>query len=347
LIVSATGQGCLNGETGCSDPNGYSLNWCGPINCGALIAKIGPSGTPFFVGAQFKGTMREPGDLYLAYNDINWVDNTGGYQVTVRIENPQRAGSASAQGAPGRSSGPRVVKSPLVENRQSEPGEPTFKALEQSLKFSWEVTNQTRLPLYLSFKAWSDFGVEVPINTTINFFLSKGDYDVEVSPTLPDGGYVGLNLKWSVQNGLRYRSTFTWSQTAPPPAGGTSGDLQTTPQATVLSGPDTARQEIDNIRRSPHQTMPSAQASPFALGGQTDMIFENGTDYTLYVYLAGPVTQQAQISARGSQTLRLSPGAYEVAAKVSDPGVAPFYGTQTCMANTQYTNHFYVATSTH
>ena len=80
------------------------------------------------------------------------------------------------------------------------------------------------------------------------------------------------------------------------------------------------------------------------MGGQTSMEIENGTPYILFVYLSGPVSQQLQIAAGQSQTVSLSPGHYEVAAKVSNPSVIPFYGTEDYAANTGYSSNFYIAT---
>jgi hypothetical protein len=51
-----------------------------------------------------------------------------------------------------------------------------------------------------------------------------------------------------------------------------------------------------------------------------------------------------EIAAGGSLTVPISPGNYEIAAKVSDPSVTPFYGTDTYAANTEYSHHFYLTT---
>ena len=106
---------------------------------------------------------------------------------------------------------------------------------------------------------------------------------------------------------------------------------------------DSVQDEIQKIRNAPHAAMPPAQAAPAPLGGQTSMTVENGTGYVLYLYLSGPNTQTLQIAAGSSQTLAVSPGSYEIAAKVSDPSVMPFYGRDDYAANTQYSHHFYVS----
>src|ERR1022692_1031462 len=73
-----------------------------------------------------------------------------------------------------------------------------------------------------------------------------------------------------------------------------------------------------------------AQAARASLGGQTGITVENETNYVLYLYLSGPSSQEITLAAGASQTLQVSPGDYEIAAKVSDPSVIPFYGRDTC-----------------
>lgn len=130
---------------------------------------------------------------------------------------------------------------------------------------------------------------------------------------------------------------------------GPSTPIQVTsiPQSQVSSIPqslDSVQREIEQIRNAPHEAMPAAQATRASLGGQTSMTVENGTSYVLYLYLSGPINQTLQIAAGSSQTLYVSPGYYEIAAKVSDPSVIPFYGRDTYSANTQYSHHFYIST---
>jgi hypothetical protein len=105
------------------------------------------------------------------------------------------------------------------------------------------------------------------------------------------------------------------------------------------------RQEIASIRGSSHQAMPPTQASARALGGQTSMTIENGTQYTLFVFFSGPASQKLQVAPGQSQTVQLGPGNYEIAAKVSEASVVPFYGQQSLNQNTEYSEHFYISTS--
>ena len=55
------------------------------VLAGALIGRIGPSGTPFGIGDQSTAIpMPEPGELYLAVNDDDRNDNQGAFAVTVK-----------------------------------------------------------------------------------------------------------------------------------------------------------------------------------------------------------------------------------------------------------------------
>jgi hypothetical protein len=88
--------------------------------------------------------------------------------------------------------------------------------------------------------------------------------------------------------------------------------------------------------------MPPAQATPSALGGMSRVNVTNGTKYQLFVYLKGPVSQTLEIAPNQSQNLTLQPGHYEVAAKVSNPSVIPFYGTDDYGADTTSSYQFYI-----
>ena len=115
-------------------------------------------------------------------------------------------------------------------------------------------------------------------------------------------------------------------------------------QAGKQSQEQAVQQEIAKIRNAPHEAMPPAQAARASLGGQTSMTVENGTSYLLHLYLSGPASQKVEIVGGGSQTLHLPPGHYEVAARVSNNAVTPFYGPEDYAPNTQYSSHFYIAT---
>jgi hypothetical protein len=90
--------------------------------------------------------------------------------------------------------------------------------------------------------------------------------------------------------------------------------------------------------------MPQAQHVAAALGGQTSATIEDRTPYLLHVYFAGPTTKEFEIAAGASQTMQLRPGGYEIAARVSNAAVKPFYGAEQYVSNTQYSFQFYIAT---
>lgn len=115
--------------------------------------------------------------------------------------------------------------------------------------------------------------------------------------------------------------------------------------AISVSHNDGITEEIASIRNGPHAAMPTAEVSSNAADGKTSMTIENGTQFTLYLFLSGPMNQRLQITPGASQTAELVPGNYEIAARVSSPSVIPFYGTQSYTASTRYSEHFYIATN--
>jgi hypothetical protein len=117
------------------------------------------------------------------------------------------------------------------------------------------------------------------------------------------------------------------------------------PAAPPALDTNSIQQQIDQIRNGPHEAMPPGRQSKMALGGQSGMRVENGTEYTLSVFFSGPATQKVDLLPGASQVVRLPPGKYEVAARVSDPSVIPYYGEQDYVPNTQILEHFYIAPS--
>jgi hypothetical protein len=81
-------------------PQGPGQYMCGPgglpnhpgvrgtqFSPGSVIGRIGPSGTPFAVGASFKGKAGESGKLYLRVAPSPWnCDSSGSYKVKVTVE---------------------------------------------------------------------------------------------------------------------------------------------------------------------------------------------------------------------------------------------------------------------
>lgn len=102
--------------------------------------------------------------------------------------------------------------------------------------------------------------------------------------------------------------------------------------------------EIARIKGASHETMPTPQSSKKHLGGKTVLSVSNQTEYTLYLYLSGSGTKQVTIPSHSQSSIELVPGDYEVAARVSNQAVIPFYGRQSYGSNTQYSEEFYVET---
>jgi hypothetical protein len=69
-------------------PNGGSTTASGTsflapgLPIGSLVARIGPTGTPFKVGEAYQATASASGELYLGYNDSRCTDNHGSFSVT-------------------------------------------------------------------------------------------------------------------------------------------------------------------------------------------------------------------------------------------------------------------------
>jgi hypothetical protein len=103
-----------------------------------------------------------------------------------------------------------------------------------------------------------------------------------------------------------------------------------------------ARAATDQIRSAVHGEIPPAEAVGTNSGGVTTTTVRNGTQYTLYFYLAGPVARSLVISPGQAQNLRLVPGRYEIGARVASPDVTPFYGVQNYGKGTAYSETFYI-----
>lgn len=56
---------------------------------GQIIARVGANGTPFVVGASYKGKVNETGKLYLRISPSPWnCESTGNYKVAVNVTSP-------------------------------------------------------------------------------------------------------------------------------------------------------------------------------------------------------------------------------------------------------------------
>jgi DNA-directed RNA polymerase subunit RPC12/RpoP len=107
----------------------------------------------------------------------------------------------------------------------------------------------------------------------------------------------------------------------------------------------TVPEEISAIRAGRHAQLPQGEGSPAELGGQTVINVQNSTGYELYFYISGPTSRQITLSAGVTRPINIPPGSYDVAAKVSDPRVTPFYGRHNYAANAEYSEQLYIVTS--
>jgi hypothetical protein len=102
-----------------------------------------------------------------------------------------------------------------------------------------------------------------------------------------------------------------------------------------------ARQAIDQIRGGSHGDMPPPEVAGSSSRGRTTMAVTNGTGSVLSFYYAGPASGTLTLAPGAVQNLSLSPGRYELAARVSAPNVIPFYGVEDLLSAT-YTETFYI-----
>jgi len=105
LTITATGSACWGGGH-CTGPYGKAFaksiggsTTCGQgqyaaassanpfvapgLSCDALIARIGSTGIPFYIGAQYTVNAPATGALYLGMNDNFFADNSGSWSASV------------------------------------------------------------------------------------------------------------------------------------------------------------------------------------------------------------------------------------------------------------------------
>lgn len=99
-VIRIVAEGTINyaGSKTCG-PNGGERDWADllralPVNDrgrGALIGKMGTGGAvlAFFVGERADFTVERKGRLFLGINDDNYRDNSGSFQVRIRVNPPR------------------------------------------------------------------------------------------------------------------------------------------------------------------------------------------------------------------------------------------------------------------
>lgn len=98
LVMAATGTACAQSDTACFTPDGggtATSTYLAPsLSGGALIGRIGTTGTAFVVGSSYDQTVIDSGTLYLGFNDSRSDDNTGEFVVDITV-NPDALGPVS------------------------------------------------------------------------------------------------------------------------------------------------------------------------------------------------------------------------------------------------------------
>ena len=147
------------------------------------------------------------------------------------------------------------------------------------------------------------------------------------------------------------------AQASPPPA----SPMPSGPTPTLSVDEQNAK-----IAGGEHGTLPQpGEVGGVDAGGQAEVTILNDTPYQLTVLIGSPNSRTVTVEAcpgckvysmvgpifcqeegRPTQTVRLVPGTLQVVARVTDPGVTPFYGTWELKANTAYFNCFYIVSRT-
>jgi len=134
------------------------------------------------------------------------------------------------------------------------------------------------------------------------------------------------------------------------------------PQSDYITGTEKAMVDIGIalIMEGEHGIIPPATSEGTVAAGGTAVIeVRNGTPYTLLVLFKGPDTKVVYlkpdpdaveygilpfggITEYTEQTIKLSPGAYQIGVRVSKTSIAPWYGTDIFQGNEQYSEIFYI-----
>ena len=134
------------------------------------------------------------------------------------------------------------------------------------------------------------------------------------------------------------------------------------PESSYIADTEKAMVEIGIalIMVGEYGTLPPATREGSVTAGGTAVIeLRNGTPYTLLVLFKGPDTKVVYlkpdpdakeyfilpyggITEYTKETINLTPGVYQIGARVSKTSIAPWYGTDTFQSNEQYSEIFYI-----
>jgi hypothetical protein len=102
LIIYASGIGCRSKDSPyCLGPDGEKNSPYNGCYAGELVGKIG-AGTMICIGSSYNATVLQSGRLFLAYNDSDYLNNSGGFNVCINAnQTPSSydAGYAAGQAA--------------------------------------------------------------------------------------------------------------------------------------------------------------------------------------------------------------------------------------------------------
>jgi hypothetical protein len=104
----------------------------------------------------------------------------------------------------------------------------------------------------------------------------------------------------------------------------------------------TAESSIDRIAAGLHQDLPLATLTYLNGDESPGWTVENLTIHQLHVYLAGPVDRDYVIPTGRPLLIDLPPGTYRIAADVSDPSIAPFYGVREIPSGARWNSQFVI-----
>jgi Tfp pilus assembly protein PilF len=99
---------------------------------------------------------------------------------------------------------------------------------------------------------------------------------------------------------------------------------------------------LAEIERGHYGEMPTAVAVGDTGGGPTVVAIANSTGYWLSVYFVGPRKKTIEIPPKGNKKVPLKAGRYREGARVSNPGVIPFFGVQDYLEGTAYRETFLI-----
>ncbi len=156
--------------------------------------------------------------------------------------------------------------------------------------------------------------------------------------------------KKGAPNGFLYRCVVSlkgyceWDEFGEPQTGGGhgAGQQKRSDESAQSSPEESVSSAIDRISHGRYQELPAPRSSTASEDQKMGWSVTNDTDYTLHVYLNGPVSREISIPSGETRSLDIPAGSYRIAASVNDPNVDPFYGRRTLPEGTRWTSTFHI-----